>query len=175
LQPGKSSAKSNFAIVGIQYQYGQLLAYVNTKGIPAEIQIEKLCNFLEGNMTSSFLVLSPSSILLQRPTHCHFVHPRKIYYRAFFFFAFFSNRLSLKLRNFKFRSLKSRKRGSGRSYGETAADARYTKIILKEVLPSHVVFEDWHHTSAVQSLVPAVGFIRIRLMSVILTVQLLLS
>jgi len=46
LHPRKSSAKSNFGIVGIQYQYGQLSAYIYTSGIPAEIQIPKQCNLL---------------------------------------------------------------------------------------------------------------------------------
>jgi len=77
LQRRKASAKSNFGIAGIQYQYGQLSAYMYTKGIPAEIQIPKQCNFLEDNVTISLLVFSPSNILLQCPTHCHVITPRK--------------------------------------------------------------------------------------------------
>jgi len=85
LQPRKASAKSNFGIDGIQYKYGQLPAYMYREGIPAEIQIPKQCSFLEDNVTISLLVFSPSNILLQRPTHCHVITPRK-HYRAFFYF-----------------------------------------------------------------------------------------
>jgi len=85
LQPRKASAKSNFGIFGIQYQYCQLSAYMYTKGIPAEIQIPKQRNFLEDNVTISLLVFSPSNILPQRPTHWHVITPRK-YYRAFLLF-----------------------------------------------------------------------------------------